>query len=423
MIWLVGTLLLLPLDIIKLPIISFGQTRMILVDCWILMALPVLWLSFSCGSQIIRLPYAVPMWLIFVASFLSIFAAPSPRDSLIVILKEGYAYVWFVTLVAVLATLNARDLRRILVVWSGVVFLHGFMIVAQFLSPDFWLFTASLADKRAFEIYRPCGLFMNANSAAFFQLLGFVPLALVRPSKKVGMILGLLLLVTMLLTGSMAATVAFIAGLTVAIIALLLSGHLNLIIKIFVRLAVALSLLGGILFFSVSHNERYQQHFERIFLGRAERSSEGRFYLWQRGLDVYLDHNVFLWGVGPENFRAVDPEKRDKQLHNDFVAFSVERGLLGTLGLLLFAALAVSKAAYMVLLCNKYSDRAQLAVVVFLGAITAAAVESLTHQVFHFRELWLVLAFQEALLFKMTTSGIRVEPIHSRAGCAATSLS
>jgi len=70
----------------------------------------------------------------------------------------------------------------------------------------------------------------------------------------------------------------------------------------------------------------------------------------------------------------------------------------------------VSRAAYMVLICNKYPDRGRLVVVVFLAAIVAAMVESLTHQTFHFRELWLVLAFQEAMLFKMTTSASGVEP-------------
>jgi len=131
---------------------------------------------------------------------------------------------------------------------------------------------------------------------------------------------------------------------------------------------------------------------------------------------IYLDHSAFLWGVGPENFRVVDPEIRNNQLHNDFIAFLVERGLLGALGLLLFATIAVSRAAYMVLICNKYPDRSQLAAVVFLGAIIAATVESLTHQVFHFRELWLVLAFQEALLFKMKTSEsgmLRVNRLYS----------
>ena len=120
MIWLVGTLVLLPVDLIKLPF------NMILVDCWILMALPILWLSFLRGRYVISLSYMVAMWIILVASFASTFAAPAPKNSLVVIMKETYAYVWFVTLVAVLARLGARDLRRILVVWTGMVFLHGF---------------------------------------------------------------------------------------------------------------------------------------------------------------------------------------------------------------------------------------------------------------------------------------------------------
>ena len=405
MIWLVGTLVLLPVDLIKLPF------NMILVDCWILMALPILWLSFLRGRYVISLSYMVAMWIILVASFASTFAAPAPKNSLVVIMKETYAYVWFVTLVAVLARLGARDLRRILVVWTGMVFLHGFVIVGQFLSPDFWRLTASIADKSTeFDIYRPSGLFVNANSAAFFQLLGFVPLVLVSSSRKAGIILGVLLLPTMLATGSMGATLAFLTGLTVAVIAVSLSGRLVLTIKIFAQLAIIILLLVGLLFFIVRHNARYQAHFEHILIGRSERSSEGRFDLWQRGFDAYLDNNVFLWGVGPENFREVDPKMSDNQLHNDFIAFSVERGLLGTLGLGLFALLAFSRAAYMVLIYNKYPDRAQLTVVVFLAAITAALVESLTHQVFHFRELWLVLAFQEAMLFKMMTSESGLEP-------------
>ena len=405
MIWLVGTLVLLPLDFIKLPL------NMTLVDCWILMALPVLGLSFVRGNHVINLSYTVAMWIILLASFASTFAAPAPKNSLVVILKEVYVYVWFVTLVAVLTRLNARDFRRILVVWTGMVFVHGCVIVAQFLSPDFWRLMASFADKSTeFDVYRPSGLFLNANLAAFFQLLGFVPLVLASPSKKTGMILGVLLLPTMLLTGSMGATLALAAGLTVAIIAISLTGRLALMIKMFAQLAVIMLLLGGLLTFIVSHNERYQAHFQHILIGRSERSSEGRFDLWQRGVDAYVDHDVFLWGVGPENFREVDAKMTDNQLHNDFLAFSVERGLLGTLGLVLFAIIAVSRAAYMVLIGHKYSDRAQLAVVVFLGAMIAAMIESLTHQVFHFRVLWLVLAVQEAMLYKMTTSERGLEP-------------
>jgi O-antigen ligase len=247
-------------------------------------------------------------------------------------------------------------------------------------------------------------LFVNANSAAFFQLLGFVPLVLLSPPRKLAMFLGLVLLLTMLVTGSMGATLALTTGVIVAVTALSLSGHLALIIKFFAQLAVVVLILGGILVVIVSSNQRYQEHIERILIGRSEKSSGGRFDLWQRGFDAYIEHRVLFWGVGPENFREVDRAMTDNQLHNDFIAFSVERGLLGTLGLVLFAVLAVSRAAYIVLILKKYPDRGQLVFVAFLGAIIASLVESLTHQVFHFRELWLVLAFQEAILYKMMTS-------------------
>ena len=59
---------------------------------------------------------------------------------------------------------------------------------------------------------------------------------------------------------------------------------------------------------------------------------------------------------------------------------------------------------------GKASERARLEVVVFLAVIIATMVESLTHQLFHTRELWLVLALQEAVFFKMITSENGIEP-------------
>ncbi len=403
--WLMGVVILLPLDFVKFPY------NTIPVDLWILMALPVVWLFFGQGIRSLSLSYLVAMWLIMIASFISIFAAPAPMNSFIVLVKEVYVFVWFLTITAVLCTVSAADCRRVLVVWAGAVFVHGVIIVAQFLSPAFWRFTTSLAGSlRDFEIYRPSGLFVNANSAALFQLLGFVPLMLVSRSPRMAIILGVLLMPTMLTTGSMGAALALCSGVAVAMVALALSGHMTRVASAAAQLLLALLLLVGLLYYVTSHNQRYQAHFERIFLGRAERSSGGRFNLWQRGFDVFLDHDTFLWGVGPENFREVDG--RGNQLHSDFIAFLVERGLIGVLGLALMAVTALGRAAYLIWMYNKYPGRAGPEGFVFLGAIVATLVESLTHQVFHFRELWLVLAFQEAMFFRITRSTYHMEPRH-----------
>jgi O-antigen ligase len=401
LIWLVGTLVLMPVDAGGLPF-NIG-----LADLWILMALPFVWLYFMLGSWTIVLSYIVPMWFILVSGLASTFVALEASSSLVVISKEIFLFVWFATLTAVFSRLDAKDLRLVMSVWLAVVVLHGALVVAQFLFPGIWRITSALAGRStAFATYRPGGLFENANRAAFYQLVGYVPLLLVRPTKRLAIVLGIFLLLTVLATGSMGTAVAFALGLAVAVIAASWGGKLLLPIKMLAQLAIIVSLLGGLLYFVVGQNGRVQEHLSHILLGRVDRSSGGRFDLWQRGLEVFRDHDVLVWGIGPENFRFVD--EQGKQLHNDLLAFTVERGLLGTVGLVAFAILAVSKAVQIVLIQHKHPDRAGLVVVVFLAAMVAAVVESLTHQTFHYRELWLVLALQEAALSRMTAVASQV---------------
>jgi len=411
-IWLAGMVFLLPIKILNLPL-NFE-----LVDIWILGGLPVVLYLYSLGRhRVISLSYTIPMWFVLISSFISAFASHSPTRSTIVIIKEVYLFVWFFVVLALLFQLNAKDIRGVLRVWSVVVICHGALMVAQFASPDVWQFTNSLGGNSArLEGYRAAGLFICdkagcANKAAFFQLLGFVPLLLAGYSKRTTIILGIFLFASMMTSGSMGATIAFSSGLTVAILAIAyLKKSLSLVIMNFLRVVLVFFLLGGIFFLAGSQNSNYQDHFRRIIIGRYEKSSGGRFDLWGRGIDVLLEHNAFFWGVGPENFRLVDASGNDNQLHNDTLAFLVERGLLGLIGLALFSGIAMIKSVQILQIASKYPKRARFGVVVILAALVATMVESLTHQVFHTRELWLVLAVQEAVLYKMLTSEHGIEP-------------
>src|SRR3990172_2615484 len=354
MIWLLGTLILLPVRVFEFPFnVEAG-------DIWILMGLPVMWMLLILERQPISFTYAVPIWLVLIATLLGTLAAPEPSNSVIVLLKESYLFVWFVTLIAVLSRLSARDLRRVMVVWSGVVILHGLLIIAQFLSPEIWRAISRFSGTSAvYEHYRSAGLFFDAdkagsaNKAAFFQLLGFVPLLAAKPSKKVATILGILLFLSIVCTGSMGALTALSVGLISALIAIavLSKQHLVFITKTLVQLAIAASLLGAAYFVIGQHQDK-QEHLARIVRGRAEKSSGGRFAIWERGLTKLQEGGTLIWGIGPENFRVVDP--LGKQLHNDLLAFVVERGLLGALGLVLFGVIAASRAVHLLLMYSQY---------------------------------------------------------------------
>lgn len=349
--------------------------------------------------------YGLPLLVILIATCLSAFHAPHPSRGAVVLLKELYLFVWFVTLTALLSGVSQRDLRRMMVVWATVVILHGLLIMAQFLVPQVWHLTIGLAGQsRDYAFFRPSGLFISekagdANKAAFFQLMGFVPLILARPPKRVVTFLATLLYLSILATGSMGTTTAVVVGLVASAMTLLVVDKgLRTLRTFLTRVVTIAAFLATSLAIVLSQSPAYRDHLATIITGRAEKSSGGRFALWQRGVDTFIEHDGLLFGVGPDNFRVVDESGNDNQLHNDSLAFTVERGLFGLSGLVLLAIVAITRAVRLLRIRTRDPGSDGLVVVVFLAAMAAILAASLTHQIFHAREMWVVLAVQEAMI-------------------------
>ncbi len=370
-------------------------------DFWNILLLPVCWLYLIYMRRPIRFPYALGMWFIFLGSFIGTFSSYDPLASIIFITKEVYLYVWFVTLVAVFASLEPGLVRRILLVWLAVAVLHGVLLVAEFALPNFYTFMLSFIGSIGVVwsrfIGRPAGLFEDPVWAALFQMMGFVPLLLGGLRRELSLLLGMVLLLSILATASLGPFTSVLGASVVAVLLLLLmGGHL----KFLVWLAAVLTFAAGLFLFTLSLFPDVQASLQHLTIDRAAHSANERFFLWGGGTEVLFSSKAIL-GVGPNNYRDF---LENKTLHNDALEFGVERGMIGLLGLLLLGSEALNSAVKILLNQIKSGDTARPSGVIFLAMLFGVLLESNTHQIFHFRAVWLGLALLEATRFRMMMS-------------------
>ena len=374
-----------------------------LVDFWNLLFIPGCWLYLIRTRQAIYFPFALGMWLILLGSFIASFFAINPLVSIIFIIKEVYLYIWFVTLTAVFTNLEPRLVRSVLFVWIAVAVLHGIFLIAEFVLPTFYLSVISFLgrfgpiDTRYFP--RSTGLYQNPVWAALFQLMGFVPLFLVRLRREWSFLLGMVILISILATASLGSLTALAGASVVALILLLfIGGHL----KFFVWLGVLFTISVGLFLFTISQFPDVQYRLEHLTTQRAEHTADERLFLWAGGTEVLFSPRSIM-GIGPNNYRDF---LENKTLHNDTLEFGVERGVIGLLGLALLAAEALNSAIRILFNQIKSRDTYFPSGVFFLAMLFAVVLESNAHQIFHFRSVWLAMVFLESTFYRMNASSI-----------------
>jgi O-antigen ligase len=387
--YLVGMLVLSVESFLSLP------SNLALVDFWNVIFLPICWLYLIYNRLTVRFPYALAMWLILLGSFIGTLFAFSPVASILVIGKELYLYIWFVTLTSVFASLEPGLMRRVLLIWITVAVLHGGLLVAEFVSPGFYgLMVSTLGSIGTVYIDRPSGLFENPISAAFFQLIGFVPVLLAGLRRELSLLIAMLLVLSLLATASLGALFGLLAASAVAVMTLvLLGGHM----KLLVWLAGSLALAAGLFYFTISLSPDVLARLQHLTTERVQYTTGQRLDLWQGGSEALFSSKSIL-GVGLDNYRD---SFAGKTLHNDFLEFGVERGVIGLLGLLLFGFEAMSSAIKILLNQIKSRSPARPTGIIFIAMLVAALLVSNANQIFHFRILWLGLALQESILLRM----------------------
>ena len=198
----------------------------------------------------------------------------------------------------------------------------------------------------------------------------------------------------MLGTGSMGGALAFVTGTALMMASLVVLRNQPRAFLRYIALGlVSLVVLALVVAVLLMVMPSMQHRIEYVLTGRSEGSASSRFGLWQRGLDILL-RDLPAVGVGPDVFKSI----AGFGMHNDILSFAVERGLLGVLFLVMFTVAAAVHAVQLARDPDAHSGNAALVHGAMLCGLIAIAQ---THEIFHQRPLWMMLALQEGMWWRM----------------------
>jgi O-antigen ligase len=313
------------------------------------------------------------------------------------VLIDVYLYVFFVAAVNDLRQ-SPRALRIVLATWVLTAVVWAALangITFHFLPEGF----ARLILSNSRALNRASAAADNPNLAASYFLVSlFVLAASPWPRWRwLRWLAGGWLLLAIYATGSVAGLVGLFVGLaallgsflvrragstarqTQVVVALLIVA-LAFAVGGVTRTVATRSVLGDVA--TISASQKQGGVFQNS-LGRSNRSLNGRLTLWAQGLTKSSARGNDLFGVGAGAAKyTVDY----KSLHNDILAYLVERGIIALFGLAVLYWLVFRQALRLL------GPRGPVQFHALGAAVFANFAFSMTHQTLHFRHVWLLLA-------------------------------
>jgi O-antigen ligase len=319
-------------------------------------------------NRSLEMRLVAPAMVILIASMISMINSEDPALSLVTLTQELYLYVFFIVVSNVIQT--ERHMRLL----AGAAFLSA----AAFSVP---LILELLADFTG----RAEGYFTDDNGAAGY--LGALAFLVYYPFDKSRRLLkpaflGLILL-AVFATKSISGALSFLLG-TVAVFV----GYWFYTDAV-TRKRIFIGAIAAVLLLIPLYRVAASQH---NFLDRLEGSEEGREGIWSAGLETFA-HNPLGIGIGPARFKEVvivPGWSHRKELHSDYLASLVERGILGFIGLLMIL-FSIGKSLSRCL--KRHTSQGELLWILGLcGMFVFTLVDAVSHETLHNRHVWLIYA-------------------------------
>ena len=405
-----SVILLLPAVMLLPLLIPHGAYNTAPVDGFIVLYLVFALIAWAAPKRVLSFPLAAVTAFILGVSLIGVGTSQFPGPGRTTVIIDLYLYVFFVAVVNDLRH-DRRAVGIVLSTWAfsalaWAVLANG--ITFHFLPEG--LARLILSNSRALN--RASATTDNPNLAASYFLISlFVLAAAPRPKSRLLRLLAALWLILAIYgTGSVAGLVGLVTGGAVMVGSFLVRragstvrqaqvviGLLLVIVAAavlgVVNLVATRSVLNEVA--TISAQQKQGGIFQNS-LGRSNRSLHGRLTLWAQGLDKSAGGaRRELLGVGAGEAKyTVDY----KSLHNDILAYLVERGIIGLFGLLLLIWFVFRQSVRLL------GPRGPTRLHPLGAAVFANFAFSMTHQTLHFRHVWLLFALVWAV-----TGRVRVE--------------
>lgn len=369
-----------------LPLERWQVAGLIPADLILLVMIDTAWPLLLRDRVRVRFPLALGVWLILMGGLIGALSVLDVGKASIALVQEVYLFLVFVTLVN--AFISKEAFLKFVKVWvmvaavETVLLLTGrFRLVPAFLG-------GAIEGKPGdpSEFGHALGTFLNSNAAGAYLLLSFF-LLLAIPFPRNRLMRGALLVLYVagiFGSGSNAALMGLVFGTAVATVywlhhrgrALLFSVGL---VSALVVLAIPLGLfLYPLLPSSIGSAEKGDLLFA---FGRVVEKLEKRGFIWQVGFEAFGDYPL---GIGPN----VSKSATGLGLHSDYIAFMVERGALGFIGLILIFG---EVFFWLALAGREAIDRNHfMATGALLGALVGVLAAAASHEITHGRPVWLI---------------------------------
>ena len=361
----------------------------------------------------IRLPLGAFYLMILLGGILAVTQSIVPKRSTLAVIQDAYLFVWFLVIVNYLRDGTGRTARLVAGTWVAIGAVIGtFTWLLTRLTPGTGPYLFGFPTITVYG--RSSATFEDPNLAGNYLVITlFVLWASPWPaSRRMKIVLTVPFLLGIYSTQSITAIATLLGGTIVA----LLTGWFS---RRSMGLAAGLAVVGAALlaltFLPSDVGGRSGElttalgetgTFQRS-LGRTQTSLGPRLQRIEESFQWF--GSDILIGIGPSatstTLSAANAPVVGGEIHNDYAAGFIERGILGGLGVIgLFASAFVWSA-------KSTSSRALRAAgwrpTALTGAIVAVMLAGFSLETLHFRHVWLLFALTIALALGTTNDPVR----------------